>query len=303
MTKYRYRLFGLGIESDIPIPDLPIISENFPIDVVISGEPIPDAEQHEPAGLHVSRYGAILNIPDVGRYLIKGGNQIRVEPAPAATSRNIRLYLLGSAFGAILHQRHMLPLHANVIDFDGVAVAFMGHSGAGKSTLASWFHDRGYSILGDDVCVLNSDDQSRPIVEAGLPRMRLWGDALQASGRTPSDYEASFDDVDKYDVPTAAASPPKPLRLAAIYDLQSVGCQLPSSITRLTGIDAVQALVANTYRGAFVPMLGEVKTHLDQCISLSRQVPVFELQRRWGLDVLAEEGAFIEAHVRELLAG
>ena len=245
----------------------------------------------------------MLNVPDIARFLIKDGKRIWVDPHPAATSRNVRLYLLGSAFGTILHQRGLLPLHANVIDFGGVAIAFMGHSGAGKSTLASWFHDRGLPILGDDVCVLSRDDRDGPFVEPGLRRIRLWGDALRASGRTPDDYEASFDDMDKYDVPTATDESPMPLPLAAIYTLQSVDRDRSNSIKRLTGVDAIQALVANTYRGAYIPMMGQVKRHLDQCISLSRHVPVFELQRRWGLDVLAEEGAFIEAHVRELLAG
>ena len=303
MKRYHYRVFGLKVESDIQLPDLrEIMFEGSP-DVIIEGESFSHPDDLEPDGLYMVPAGAVLNIPRVSRYLIRDGNRISVDPSPFGTNRNVRLYLLGSAFGAILHQRGLLPLHANVIDFGGMAVAFMGHSGAGKSTLASWFYDRGLLVLGDDVCVLKHDEQGRAIVEPGLPRIRLWGDALRASGRTPTDYEASFDDMDKYDVPTATDESPKPLPLAAVYTLQSVDRDRSNSIKRLTGVDAIQALVANTYRGAYIPMMGQVKRHLDQCISLSRQVPVFELQRRWGLDILAEEGAFIEAHVRELLAG
>ena len=60
--------------------------------------------------------------------------------------------------GAALHQRGILPLHANAVEIDHRAVAFMGASGAGKSTLAAWFHDQGYPILADDVCVIRADD-------------------------------------------------------------------------------------------------------------------------------------------------
>ena len=301
MTNYRYRAFGLDVVSDIPLPDLQQTSGVISPDVTISAAPVPVTDSAEPIGLHVTPDGAILNIPEAGRYLVSDGNSIIVEPSPAATDRNVRLYLLGSAFGAILHQRGLLPLHANIIDFGGAAVAFMGHSGAGKSTLATWFHDRGHVILGDDVCVVRPDESGKPVAEPGLLRIRLWGDALEASGRTATDYDMSFDDMDKYDVPLSAGAPLKPLRLAAIYNLHSVDPASESSIERLTGVGAIQALVANTYRGSFVAMLDGVGHHLAQCIALARQVPVFDLRRRWSLDALADEVAYIEAHVRTVL--
>ncbi|MEG8053162.1 hypothetical protein QP185_07710 [Sphingomonas aerolata] len=53
-------------------------------------------------------------------------------------------YLLGTALGALLHQRALLPLHCNAIVHDGKAFLFCGDSGAGKSTLAAVFEARGY---------------------------------------------------------------------------------------------------------------------------------------------------------------
>lgn len=301
MKTYRYHAFGLELESDRPLPDLRQTASAASPDVTIGNGPIAEATIPEPVGLHIGPHGAILNIPDVGRYLISDGNRIIVEPADGATDRNVRLYLLGSAIGAILHQRALLPLHANVIEFDGAAVAFMGHSGAGKSTLATWFHDRGHAVLGDDVCVVRPGEDGEPVAEPGLLRIRLWGDALQASGRTASDYDMSFDDMDKYDVPLSPGTQMKPLRLAAIYNLHSIDPHHASSIERLSGVGAIQALVANTYRGGFLPMMDGVQSHLAQCIALARQVPVFDLRRRWSLDALADEVAYIEAHVRTIL--
>ena len=100
---------------------------------------------------------------------MRDGNQIVIDAAPDATDRNVRLFLLGSALGALLHQRGLLPLHANAIDLGGGAVAFSGHSGAGKSTIAAWFHDRGHRILADDVCVVGFDQSGRALVHA-VPR-------------------------------------------------------------------------------------------------------------------------------------
>ena len=102
----------------------------------------------------------------------------------------MRLYLLGSAMGMLLHQRGLfrstpMPSRSTARRF-----AFMGHSGAGKSTLAAWFHDEGYRILADDVSVIGFGEGGQPTVRPGLPRLRLWRDALDATGRDPGDIPA-----------------------------------------------------------------------------------------------------------------
>src|SRR5687767_37791 len=103
-----------------------------------------------PPGVDLQDDALVLRIPEVASYRIDA-TSILVSPAPAVPEQNLRLYLLGSAFGALLHQRGLLPLHANAVEIDGKAVAFMGASGEGKSTLAAWFHDRGFNIIADDV--------------------------------------------------------------------------------------------------------------------------------------------------------
>jgi len=59
---------------------------------------------------------------------------------------------MGSAMGALLHQRNILALHAGTIAVNGGSVIFCGPSGIGKSTLAAGFRRRGYpNVAGDDV--------------------------------------------------------------------------------------------------------------------------------------------------------
>ena len=89
--------------------------------------------------------------------------------------------------------------------------------------------------------------------------------------------------------------------LGAIYLLNepnpNVGSQ---AITRLVGVDALEALISNTYRGAYIPLLGETERHLFQCIELARQVPVFKLDRVWGFDAFEEQARLVEQHARAL---
>jgi hypothetical protein len=295
---YRYRLFGLSVQSEIELPELVAEPADSTPDVRIALGRIdtaPDAE----AGLHIDGDEALLVIPPAGRFLTRSGREMLVEPAAGVSPRNLRLYLLGSAFGAILHQRGLLPLHANAVIVEGRAIGFMGHPGAGKSTLAAWFHDRGFDVLADDVCVVTTGPDGIPLAHPGIPRLRLWREALEAGGRDASAYERSFDDMDKYTVPTDLERVLPAVPLSHLYLLEKA--EGSPSIDRLEGSAAVEAMIANTYRGAYVRLMGHSRDHMLACAGLARTIPVFRARRRWGYDSFDSEGAALEAHARRLI--
>lgn len=247
----------------------------------------------------------ILSVADVARYRIAGGREIVIDPHPGVSERNLRVYLLGSAMGALLHQRGLLPLHANAVAFEGKAVAFLGHSGAGKSTLAAWFAARGHQVLCDDVCAIRFDESGATFALPGVPRLRLWQDALARLGREASDYERSFDGQEKYDVPVAGARPDGPLPLGACYLLAGApgGDGEPDfeGISRLAARGALEALMANTYRGAFVRRIGGSERHMRQCLAIARTIPVYRADRRWGEEAFEAQAEQLAQHVTEHL--
>jgi len=181
---------------------------------------------------------------------------------------------------------------------DSKAIAFLGHSGAGKSTLAAWFHDRGHGVLSDDVCVVGVDQFGGAVAYGGVPRVRLWRDALEASGRSADGEERAADEWEKYNIRTSHTAIRHEAALSHIYLFAGDGSETDTVVTRLSGSRAVQALVENTYRGAHVKLLGKTKRHFDQCVSLAQNLAIFELRRPWGLDVLDQVGAALEAHAR-----
>jgi len=291
----RHRVFGLTVDSELRLPELSGGGGGEgSADVRIVRGAI-DLPEGEPGYSQVDG-DTLLTIPDVGRFLVRGGREVIVDPAPGAIERKVRLFLLGSALGALLHQRGLLPLHANAIDLGGRAVAFSGHSGAGKSTMAAWFHDRGHPILADDVCVIGFDETAGALAYPGIPRLRLWREALEASGRDAEGYDRSFDARDKYDVPTPPAAPLEPLPLQAVYLLRKAEAGEGPRVERLKGIDAVEMLVANTYRGAYLETIGRTGEHLAACVRIARTVPVFSASRRWGFDRFDEEAAALRDH-------
>lgn len=296
----RYRLFGLAVASDVALPELVADAGLEAADVRVRLAPI-DAPADTPAGLHVDGDDALLVIPAIGRFLTRGGREMIVEPAASVSDRNLRLYLLGSAFAAILHQRGLLPLHANAVVVEGRAIGFMGHPGAGKSTLAAWFHDRGFDVLADDVCVVTAGRDGGLLAHPGIPRLRLWREALEASGREASAYERSFDDMDKYTVPTDLERALPAVPLSHLYLLERAAEDEDPSVTRLEGAMTVEATVANTYRGSYVPLMGRTRQHLLACAQLARTIPVFRARRRWGYGNFDAEGAALEAHARQFM--
>lgn len=301
MAEYRrYSVFGLSIASQVELPELPAAPGDGPWDVRISiGEIAP--RRGERPGLTIFPDGALLIIPEAGRFWMQQGAELIVEPGAGASQRNVRLYLLGSAFAAILHQRSLLPLHANAVVIGGKAIGFMGHPGAGKSTLAAWFHDNGYDVLSDDVSVATTERGVKPFVAPGIPRLRLWREALEISGRDADNYERSFDDMEKYTVPTETSASSQQVELSHLYVLERAMEAEGAAVSRLGGVDAVHALVANTYRGAYIPLMGKTKEHLLACVQLAGQVPVFKTGRKWGFEHLDAEAEALATHALRLI--
>lgn len=301
---HRYSVFGLSIKSELPLPELfpQAVPREADVEIVIGSIPVfPNRPEHE--GFSVTDFGGLLTVAGVGRYLISDGCRITVEPAASGSDRHLRLYLLGSAFGVLLHQRHLLPLHANVVDVSGRAVAFMGKSGAGKSTMAAWFYDRGYSVLADDVCVITGGEGGQFSVQPGIPRLRLWRDALERSGRSADDYDLAFDDADKYNVATRDNCDSHAIPLCAVYLLDDPDSQAQAhEVNRLRGVDAMGALVANTYRGAYAPMLGALPQLIASCQALAAHVPTYAVKRVWGKEHLTAQLTYLERHALATVA-
>lgn len=292
-----YSLFGLDVASELPLPGMPaggVGGER--VEVRFGPVAAPTVGWAEAQGEDL-----LIDVVKVGRFKVTRGREIVIDPAPGASERNLRVFLLGSAMGALLHQRGILPLHANAIEIAGRAVAFSGRSGAGKSTLAAWFADRGRPILCDDVCAIGFDGDGRPIVHPGVPRLRLWQDALDRSGRSTNDFERSFDGQDKYDVPAGAAAARAPLQLGACYMLAEAGEGEEPGIARLAGLAAIEALSANTYRGRFLRLMGAAERHMRQCLAIAAAVPVHRARRRWGSERFDEEAKKLAVHAEGLM--
>ena len=298
-----YSCFDFRLRSEIGLPELIAADDKDVrpiVDVRIGSVPesLPDGGKMV-GGLQVERDTALLTVAQTARYLVREGREIVVDPLPGGSERNVRLFLLGSSLGLLCHQRGLLPLHANAIVAGGAACAFAGRSGAGKSTLAAYFARAGYPVLCDDVCVINLDATDAPFAWPGLPRLKLWGDASAAFGHDAKTLERVIESMDKYHVPLSTPPAAKPIPFRRLYLLERTQAAEDRGIVRLRGREAMEAIMAQTYRGLYLHPLGLSARHFLQCSALASRIEVYAATRSWGYDVFEREAERLARHLLE----
>lgn len=245
----------------------------------------------------------VLRLEDM-EFTVCDGHRIDIVAPPEREDADIRVWLLGTVMATLLHQRGMFPLHANAIVLPGGSVAaFSGPSGAGKSTMATLLDRAGFDVLGDDLCAIDLDEAHRPLVHAGIPRLKLWRETLDLFGRAPDGLEKVASDLAKYHVPLAAAVEEGSLDARPLERIYLLGTRARDDeplIAPMTGMAAAGAVLDNAFRwgiGQAVAGAGS-RAQFDQALAIARGAAVFRLARRWGAESLFEEGETIAAHLR-----
>ena len=276
-----YTAYGLSIRSEIELPELlpaPEHNKNSAIDVQITLRSVPKsglADNVEGPGWFQASPDALwLDIEEVARFLISDGQQIIIDPYHGADEESIRLFLLGSAFGAILFQRGHFVLHGNAIRVGNQCMVCIGDSGAGKSTLAAGFMQRGYSILSDDVVAL--DDEYR--VLPGFPRIKLWKDTANHLMIDTAPLNRIRPGDEKYNYPLDEQFQTAPLPIRWIY-LLDPDDNHTISLEPITGMKRFEPLYTNTYRVGYLEEMKLQAWQLAKCGQLSNRIRLTKIKR------------------------
>lgn len=296
---YVYRSFGLAFSSEIELPGLAHAEPDVvPLLRIRHGETPTELADAEDSGEFLgvgyqTQPGAILiTVEGVARFYVRRGTDITVQSEPDTDADNLRVYLMGSAFGAVLQQRGLIPLHASAIRVGDSAVAFVGTSGAGKSTLAAFLGERGYDVVCDDLCPVSMHPERGAVVQPGFPRIKIWIDAMEALGVSTEGVPRVINKFDKFELP-AAIQADCPIPLRRVYVLERSAEDGPSgvSIEKLDEARSLEVLLNNTYRYEFLKGLGLRERHFRTCVAALRDVDVCRLSRQWDLaqlDVVLE---------------
>ncbi len=250
----RYKVYGLVIESELVFPHWPSVHEHessLEADVVIKLGDIPrDWSERTPSESWylVEQNHAFMRIQNVGRFLISHGNSILYDPCGQCPD-DAWLYVEGAITGALLHQRHIWPLHGcTVLKPDGFVAAFVGQRGIGKSTLLFELHQRGLRVVADDIAAITFDSEPYPLVHPGFPQGKLCMDAVESFGLDASQLRPLQNLVqDKFAVKYEREFVSTPCRLNEVYVLerhegQGLECR------EFSGLEKLRQLSDNTYR-------------------------------------------------------
>lgn len=182
---HRYTLYNLPVLSEMVLPELdspevfcqaldsPVIEGLKPV-LIRQGPTIGISEIENKPWFSANGLDEVrLAHREFGELIIQCGEKIEIRMLADADEDLVRLYLLGSAMGCILHQRGIIPLHVSTVSINGQAWAFTASSGTGKSTLAARLHlFANCPMVSDDVAALYVID-GQPYVAGGPPLMKL----------------------------------------------------------------------------------------------------------------------------------
>ena len=245
-----------------------------------------------------------INIEGIARYRIEHGQRLLLDRrvprdvSPAADPGDIRLFLLGGALGALLHQRHWLPLHVSALKTPGGVWAFTGHSGAGKSTLSAWLHhSRGWPLVTDDVAVIKPHED-KPYLHPGPPRVKLWKDALEVLGIQTEGLVRDLTRMDKYHLMLRESFQSIAHPLAALVILERVADGEPVSLERIKGVDAFKIIMRSLYRPEMAEKFNGSSGLMLHAASLSRQIRVYRYRRPWVLEDFEENLQLLMAEMK-----
>lgn len=299
---YYYSAYGLTIQSVIPLPELqPTLTTQPDIQIsfgAIAWNPGMDSENWDHFQVN-GREEAYLYWRAVGKFRVRSGQEIIIDPIQEVTEKVMRLPLLGAVLAMVLHQRQLLVLHASAIAIGNGAAVFLGRKGQGKSTMAATLFGRGHRLLADDVTAVDLRHPEQPMILPGFPQIKLWPEAaIAALGDDPEDLIRIHPEVEKRARPTAENFLQIPLPLKRLYILTQGDA---IAIQPFPPAQALIQLIANSY----IPSLlsnqflstTDAPHHLQQCTQITKEVR--QLSRPRLLELLPEVARQVEDDMAE----
>ena len=293
-----YRVSGLSVASEIALPGLIAGAPERAPQVTIRRGPVPvNLPDKSAAGptWQIAGKRFLLRIPDIARFLLNAGSEIVFTPESDEGLADVPIFILGTVFGILLHQREQIVLHASAVRVNGKAVLFCGPSGAGKSTLAAALAQRGYPLVTDDFCTISINGAGAPLVYPDGRQLKLWAQAIDRLDLAQQRGERVRKAIEKFYVDPVEVFT-EPLSLGAVYALREARPPHMPGIERPNVVDAALLLRRNAYRPLLVRRLGQRANYFHAATAVADTAGIFYLTRALDFAKMPEAISRLEEH-------
>ena len=297
-----FRIAGLTVGSDLSLPHMAAMTKSTSApDIHIRRGPVPltlACPDSSGPSWEIAGDQLLLRIAGVARFLLQAGRDIIFEPCDHGQASDSAIFVAGTVFGILLHQRRQAVLHASAVMVGGKAILFCGASGAGKSTMAAALGNAGYPLLNDDISVIGRDEGDVPVTHSDGRQLKLWQEAADALGLIDRVGNPVRDGLSKHYV-TPRSSIGETLPIGAVYVLREARPPRQSGIARLNIADAARAVTANAYRPLLVTAMNQQPLYLQAAMAISKSAGVFVLSRPKEFAGISETVDGLERHWHE----
>jgi hypothetical protein len=291
---YRYFAYGLGVKSELCIPQFQQYAGATNLVIRLSKIGLRATTSEYPVHLEIEPDFITLELFGIAQFRICEGKEIIIAPYPSVDETLLRVYLTGIVTGLLLYQLGFLVLHASSVVVGGSAIAFIGPEKAGKSSLAAALYMRGYPVLADDNTALRLDAGSVQVYP-GFPQLKLNSDTGSALGFAPDDLTFLHSSEVKRGLNAVESFPRSTLPLRCAYVLSTNGTEMGGAIERISSREALLELVRNSIPTRF--RMPDEPNHFRQCGTLAERLPLFRLHRpQLSVTSLPELAAVVESH-------
>ncbi|TVR15129.1 MAG: hypothetical protein EA391_11465 [Balneolaceae bacterium] len=237
----------------------------------------------ENSWMSINEHEFRMQVEQVGEFYAGYGKLVQYSVHPDATTSSIELYLNGSVFGAILHQRKILPIHGSSFIFNGKGVMLCGESGAGKSSLTTAFCLSGSEFLTDDVTPFEFAE-NKPFIIPRSDRVKLWSDSLDHFSESKTVLQKIRPEDEKYYFPIKQSSRERyPLSHVIIIKLKEGGV---TEFKPVIKADAFAALHNEIYRLHYLSAMPSLKQYyLMQIASICNNCEVTVVLRPKNIEI------------------
>lgn len=278
MNSYHYTVYGLNIGSELELPELTPARMMQP-EVAIGFGTVPE---HLPGirGSGVLFEAAfndfLIKFEGIGRFRVQNGNRITIQAEKEALVSDIRLVLLGSGMGSLLHQRGVLAIHGSAITDGRHTAIISGPSGSGKSTLAAGLFELGYSVIADDISVIYGNGKAQFNIAAGMPHLKLWKDVLTHLNLS-GNLTKVRPQLEKYRKPIPLPQEESPYLSKVI--MLNPSNERNFSYAEVLGREKFHLLRSNTYRLRFIDKMDQTEVHFRNLSHLVNSIQMVQVNR------------------------